>query len=123
MLDDRINDLVLDHFRVKHPGSDKSLNLDKLFYPDYGLKKISSFAKELVDLIEKLKLGNDSKISGPPYDLTLLTDAANKLERCESVALTLQRMHAHVRRISCGNDQNSCCSLVLHGPPARGKLL
>lgn len=39
MLDERINHTILEHFQVRRPQRDIKLELDALFYPDYGLYK------------------------------------------------------------------------------------
>jgi hypothetical protein len=41
--------------------------------------------------------------------------------RKDSIAILLQRMHAHVRRVQLPRDQTGCFSIVMHGPPGSGK--
>ncbi|WP_322060617.1 ATP-binding protein [Paraburkholderia sp. J63] len=87
MLDEGINATILDHFNVKQPNP-TGLTLDRLFYPDYGFGKISSTE----------------------------TDSSPRIRR-DSVALTMQRMRAHVLRVY----EKRLHSLVLHGPGGTGK--
>lgn len=120
MLDVSINDIIFEHFTVKRKnrGLDVPL-LDKLFYPDYGL----GFAK----ILAQRPKGWDEK------------DWPRKIGRKCSVALTLQRMRAHVLRLSLSQNKNDqpgqqnskdnseechldpIYSLVLHGPAGTGK--
>ncbi|RAR52257.1 ATPase family protein associated with various cellular activities (AAA) [Paraburkholderia unamae] len=69
MLDEGINDMILDHFTVRHPTS-KGLKLGQLFYPDYG------FAQQGVCELER-----------DEHDIGR-----------ESLAMTMQKMRAHVTR-------------------------
>lgn len=99
MLDERINHLILEHFSVKRAELDfnKIPYLDGLFYSDYGLASI--YDDKEFNKLEKL---------GIP--------------RKESIAVTLQRMQAHVRKISLNKkDKEPCNSLVLYGPAGTGK--
>ena len=106
MLDEKINVVILDHFRVKKP-EDLSLDLDVLFYPDYGV--VSS-------LKEKIHRPKEVDESEWPDDF----------RRSESVAVTMQRMRAHVTRVSLDTEAGDteagpCCSVAFHGPPGTGK--
>jgi hypothetical protein len=111
MLDERINHIVLRHFRIKTPDRDLKLELDVLFYPDYGLSLIP-----------------------PPIDMPTETDDTTHeklfdesewprdLHPEESVAVTLQRMRAHVTRVSIPRPSGDRpFSLVLHGPPGTAR--
>lgn len=91
MLDTRINETVFRHFTVQRYDKsyirEKALNLEDLFYPDYGLKF-----------------------------------APGTLKRAESIAVTLERMHAHVVGLEpLKKTWQPVYSLVLHGPPGTGK--
>lgn len=114
MLDERINGIILEHFTVREPS--KELNLDNLFYPDYGLFQIPY------------------KIPSPPafWSPDALQEwPALGFRRRESIAFTLQRMCAHVARADFpfkkGDERESFFkpeklrSLVLHGSPGTGK--
>lgn len=108
MLDERINQLILAHFRVKKPERDINLDLDALFYPDYGVSLVR-------DPIEGPETGW-LKVS--------LFDESEWPQDCwptESVAVTLQKIHAHVRRVHLDESGPHYCSVVLHGPPGTGK--
>lgn len=41
--------------------------------------------------------------------------------RKDSIAIVLQRMYAHVRRVKLPEGQTGCFSIVMHGPPGSGK--
>ncbi|WP_433705934.1 ATP-binding protein [Paraburkholderia sacchari] len=69
MLDEGMNEMILDHFTVRHPTA-KGLKLGQLFYADYG------FAQEGVRNLER----HDHDIGH------------------ESLAVTMQKMRAHVMR-------------------------
>jgi len=86
MLDTRINQIILEHFSVKHKNKElsKSPALDSLFYPDYGLR-----------------LAPEEKSSEELFEKACETLSANKIEkkdwpkeilRKHSVAITLQKM-------------------------------
>jgi hypothetical protein len=89
MLDEGINEMILDHFAV--PPSNNGVRLGELFYADYG------FAQEGVRRLELHE---------------------HQIGR-ESLALTMQRMRAHVTRAG----GKVCTSLVLHGPGGTGKTM
>jgi hypothetical protein len=122
MLDEQINGMILEHFTVREISKD--LNLDNLFYPDYGLFQIPK------------------RIPSPPEfrsPTALLEWPALGFQRkqCESIAFKLQQMRAHVIRADFPSKEKkkeeksdkselSCKlkelrSLVLHGPPGTGK--
>lgn len=90
MLDEQINARILYYFSVKQP--DKEINLDTLFYPDYGMSQAPR------------KVGAGSL--GHP-----------DLNR-DSVAIFLQKMRAHVGGLW---DPDPLYSIVLHGPQGTGK--
>ena len=112
MLDERINHIILRHFRIKTPDRDLELELDALFYPDYGLRLIPA----TIDVL-----------TGTGVDITHgkifhESDWSDDLRPEESVAVTLQRMRAHVTRVSIPIDAGDRpFSVVLHGPPGTGK--
>jgi hypothetical protein len=110
MLDSHINTIILDHFTVKKEKDlQKIPELDQLFYPDYGLRlfpKLQSDSNALWQE-ETFKLSAPSEIQWP--DISSLT-------RKESVAIALEKMHAHVSKVDRGLH-----SLVLHGPAGTGK--
>lgn len=108
MLDEQINHVILEHFQVKRPERDMTLDLDSLFYPDYGLSKIPTSIKS------PPKPGSDN----PLFDDTAWPET---LQPEESVAITLQRVRAHVGRISLDRAESRYCSLALHGPAGTGK--
>ena len=121
MLDARINHIVLEHFLVKKKGGrlDADLTLDSLFYPDYGLHlapDIMSF--ERPEWIEKEgwpKETEKEKIEEKDWP-------KKGIKRKESVAIILQRMRAHVSRVSLPKEKyDPLWSLVLHGPAGTGK--
>jgi ATPase family associated with various cellular activities (AAA) len=87
MLDEGINNTILEHFTVRLPDP-AGVRLERLFYPDYGFKEAGR---------------KDA-------------DGVNRIKR-DSVALTMQKMRAHVLRT--GGDMLH--SLVLHGPGGTGK--
>ena len=110
MLDARINHIILEHFSVKKKdkGLKDDLTLDSLFYPDYGLFLASNAAA----LIEKTKYP----------ELIKKKDRPESIRRGNSVAIILQRMRAHVSRLSLPEKyDDSLCSLALHGPAGTGK--
>jgi len=130
MLDERINDVILDHFTVKWP-KDVKLNLDDLFYPDYGLVFMEELKPEQQDtLMELLKDFDDKKKKSTLNDTEtnstkIYLDKANWPRVCrreESVAITLQGARAHVLRTHPKKgSKKPVHSLVLHGPPGTGK--
>ncbi|MEF3366189.1 ATP-binding protein [Methylocystis sp. 9N] len=104
MLDEKINDTILKFFSVKKPGIDldSRLNLNSLFYPDYGL-------------VSEKK--NTKPISPPKFE----KQWPDHFGREDSIAVTLQKMRAHIQRISLGPEVDLPCSVALHGPPGTGK--
>lgn len=109
MLDERINHIVLRHFRIKTYDRDLKLDLDALFYPDYGLSLIPA----------RMEMPTDSD---PTYGKLFDESEWPDLRPEESVAVTLQRMRAHVTRVSIPRTAGDRpFSLVLHGPPGTGK--
>jgi hypothetical protein len=111
MLDESINHIVLRHFRVKTFDRDLTLELDALFYPDYGLSLIPA----AIDLLT----GTGDITHGKIFNES---DWSDDLRPEESVAVTLQRMRAHVTRVSIPKTAGDRpFSVVLHGPPGTGK--
>ena len=110
MLDARINHIILEHFSVKKKdkGLKDDLTLDSLFYPDYGLRLAP----------------DDNTLQIEPKFLKLIKDKGllESINRTNSVAITLQRMRAHVSGLSLPKEyDDSLCSLALHGPAGTGK--
>lgn len=105
MLDERINQLILEHFSVKWPNRElkETPYLDSLFYADYGMLLIND--EEL-----RFSISLDVKLEEIP-----------KLKRDESVAVSLLRMQAHVKKIRIDKDPFN--SLVLYGPAGTGKTM
>lgn len=89
MLNATINRRVLQNFQVRQPGQLK-FKLDDLFYPDYGLATYRIVKKDNSD---------DPKL--------------------QSVAVTLQRLRAHVAQGP--SEEKPLYSLILYGPPGTGK--
>ncbi|SCX61568.1 ATP-binding protein [Nitrosospira sp. Nsp1] len=109
MLDRRINHIILEHFSVKRKNKELSedLTLDALFYPDYGLRLAPD--------------ANTLKTIAPRPNWIKEKDwPKNGLKRQNSVAITLQRMRAHVSGVSLP-EGDPLYSLVLHGPAGTGK--
>lgn len=102
MLDERINHLILNHFSVKWPERELKDTpiLDDLFYPDYGM----SFIKD-----------DDLHVNGLAKD-----EKKPKIKRDKSIAVTLQRMQSHVKKIPLKNEE-TCNSIILYGPAGTGK--
>ncbi|SFO05042.1 ATPase family associated with various cellular activities (AAA) [Nitrosospira briensis] len=110
MLDKRINHIILKHFSVKEKniGLSENLTLDSLFYPDYGLR--------LAPDADTLK----TMIPQRPPCIEEKDWPKNGIQRLDSIAITLQRMCAHVSGVSLPKRE-PLCSLVLHGPAGTGK--
>lgn len=111
MLDERINHMILEHFQVRRPERDIELDLDALFYPDYGLSEIP----------ESFKKPTEQRSTTEEEPLIDESEWPEVLRPEESVAVTLQRLRAHVRRISLDKAEPCYCSVALHGPPGTGK--
>lgn len=111
MLDTRINHIILEHFSVKekNKGLDASLTLDSLFYPDYGLR-LAPDARVFPAYPKGIKEKGIKEKDWPE----------NGIRPQDSVAITLQRMRAHVSGVSLP-EGDPLCSLVLHGPAGTGK--
>jgi hypothetical protein len=95
MLDERINEIILKYFTVKHFKKD-DVDLDRLFYPDYGLQFIPESLRGVAPEAE----------------------CPDRLTRNDSIAIILQKMRAHVMKVPLSD---ALCSLVLHGPAGTGK--
>jgi hypothetical protein len=127
MLDEKINQMILEHFSVKKPNEelDSKLNLDSIFYPDYGLTAASALAA--TSPAESML--NDKQGTGTPNAGTkkkprglLDSEWPDHFGREESIAITLQRMRAHVQHNGMkALGEDTLCSLALHGPPGTGK--
>jgi ATPase family protein associated with various cellular activities (AAA) len=113
MLDERINHIILRHFRIKTPDRDLKLELDALFYPDYGLRLIPATIDVLTGTGVDITHGKISRES----------EWSDDLRPEESVAVILQRMRAHVTRVSIPitTTGDRPFSVVLHEPPGTGK--
>jgi hypothetical protein len=109
MLDEKINQVVLAHFKVKNPEKDLDHDLDALFYPDYG---IDSFPPKVIDR------PTDPDTKKPVFEGS---EWPEDFGRSESVAVTLQRMRAHIKAIVLNSDEPPRCSVVFHGPAGTGK--
>lgn len=96
MLDARINARVFRHFSVKKSEDLKGGPcLRELFQPDYGLRRP-----------ENVPAGKENQ----------------DWQREETVALTLEKMRAHVLGLSRREKKaDPLFSLILHGPPGTGK--
>lgn len=119
MLDAHINHIILEHFSVKNKGEglDANLTLDSLFYPDYGLRLApDTMDSKLRDWIKENDCPGDNKKRIEEKDWP-----RKGIKRKESVAIILQRMRAHVSRVSLPKGCGSLWSLVLHGPAGTGK--
>jgi ABC-type multidrug transport system fused ATPase/permease subunit len=104
MLDEKINQVILEHFSVKRLEKNlTALDMDDLFYPDYGLVASGSLQKTLKEIPEGFKK----------------SDWPEDFGRKESVAVTLQKIRAHVQHVSL--ETEALCSVALHGPPGTGK--
>jgi hypothetical protein len=55
------------------------------------------------------------------YGLCESAAAGQQALRTDSIAILLQRMHSHVRRVTLPQEHTPCFSVVLHGPPGSGK--
>jgi hypothetical protein len=55
------------------------------------------------------------------YGLCEMAVPGQQALRTDSVAIVLQRMRAHVRRVPLPPEHTPCFSIVLHGPPGSGK--
>lgn len=110
MLDTHINHIILEHFSVKekNKGLSEDLTLDLLFYPDYGLRVAPSNKDQLKQMVTK------------PRWIDKKDWPDEGIERKSSVAITLQRMRAHVSGVSLP-EGDPLYSLVLHGPAGTGK--
>ena len=108
MLDTRINHIILKHFSVKekNKGLSENLTLDSLFYPDYGLRLAPD--------------ANTLKTITWPKWIKEKDRPEKGIRRQDSVAITLQRIRAHVSGVPLPKD-DPLCSLVLHGPAGTGK--
>ena len=124
LLDKLINTIILDHFTVRRP-EDIKLNLDDLFYPDYGLvlkKELEPSEEiELKEVLEK----TTEKDEKNQIQLEILTKEKGWSKVCmreESVAITLQAARAHVLKTPPQKgSKKPVHSLVLHGPEGTGK--
>lgn len=124
LLDEQINSIILDHFTIKRP-EDIKLDLEDLFYPDYGLTHIKELTPDDEDKLKKSlkkRIGNNKKNKAQFKSLDENKTWSKVIERTESVALTLQDARAHVLKTHPkNNSKKSIHSLVLHGPPGTGK--
>ena len=101
MLDERINHQIMEHFSVKRTDTQhgSKINLEKLFYPDFGL----------------------CQTPDPESSEGESEQKQHKLQ--ESIAITLQKMRAHVTRAAVASTEfgDPTFSLILHGPAGTGK--
>ncbi len=123
MLDEHINHIILEHFSVKKKGEELNadLTLDRLFYPDYGLR----LAPATEDYNEMARPDWIAEKDWPEQGI----------RREKSVAITLLQMRAQVLGLSIPKESevkdskntplpwslDPLWSLILHGPAGTGK--